>query len=56
MVMALISGKRSGAIDSKFDELKNPKAREILFDGSGAIVMEWSNDDECWKYEFVSDR
>ena len=45
-----------GSIDSSFDEGKDPTAGEINFDGSGAIVMAWSNEEGCWEYGFESDR
>jgi len=45
-----------GSIDSQFDEGKDPRASEINFDGSGAIVMAWSNEEGRWEYGFESDR
>ena len=45
-----------GSIDSPFDEGKDPRPGEINFDGSGAIVMAWSNEEGCWEYGFESDR
>jgi predicted DNA-binding WGR domain protein len=45
-----------GSIDSPFGVGKDPSPREINFDGSGAIVMAWSNEEGCWEYAFESDR